>query len=90
LSSKSPKQLTQAFNCIYQGELKNIKEQGKNTKLSLFLTKSIGQIEYREKFFNDTLMASLAAKQYKRRKNAFYILAYLVQTDPHFVGVALK
>ncbi len=35
-------------------------------------------------------MPNISAKQYKKRKNAFYILAYLVQTDPNFVAVALK
>lgn len=35
-------------------------------------------------------MPNLSAKQYKRRKNAFYILSYLVAADPHFPPVALQ
>lgn len=46
--------------------------------------------EFREKFFKDTLMQHLSAKQYKRRKNAFYILNHLIENDPHFVPVALR
>jgi len=32
----------------------------------------------------------LAAKQLKRRKNAFLILCHLVENDPQFVQVALR
>jgi hypothetical protein len=34
-------------------------------------------------------MPNLSAKQYKRRKNAFYILASLIQIDVPFTQVAL-
>jgi hypothetical protein len=32
----------------------------------------------------------LAAKQFKRRKNAFKILCHLVDSDAHFAPVALR
>ena len=49
----------------------------------------IVQKDFRERFFRDTLMPNLSAKQYKRRKNAFYILASLIQNDAPFAEVAL-
>ena len=42
------------------------------------------------RFFRDTVMLHLGSKQYKRRKNAFYVMNYLVQTDPYFAEAALK
>jgi hypothetical protein len=55
----------------------------------LSFTEFTGQKEFREKFFRDTMMPNLSAKQYKRRKNAFYILASLIQNDVTFTQVAL-
>jgi len=55
----------------------------------LFYSEFIGQKDFREKFFRDIMMPNLSAKQYKRRKNAFYILASLIQNDVPFTKVAL-
>jgi hypothetical protein len=48
-----------------------------------------GLNEYREKVFKEVILSHLAAKQYKRRKNAFSILAHMIKTDAAFATVAL-
>lgn len=50
----------------------------------------IAKNEFRAKFFRETLLTHLSSKQYKRRKNAFYVLNFLIQTDSFFAECALK
>jgi hypothetical protein len=81
ISSKNPKNLLTAFKKEYE---KEIKAAGPNHNGKL-RKKGYNLVEYRESFFKDTLLSHLQSKHYKRRKNAFYILAYLMQSDAaHF------
>eukprot|EP00347_Sterkiella_histriomuscorum_P010671 403375372 len=77
LTSKNPKKMLLQFKNVYDNDL------AQNTTHS-------GKMDFRAKFFRETLQQHLQSKQYKRRKNAFYILNYLVQTDVYFAETALK
>ncbi|CDW91809.1 UNKNOWN [Stylonychia lemnae] len=77
MSSKNPKKLLIQLKNQYEEDLGNFVSHG-------------GKQDFRQKFFRDIVMQHLGSKQYKRRKNAFYVMNYLVQTDPYFAEAALK
>jgi len=73
-SKKHPLKMLQDFQAAFQ------KERERSHNFSNVLSAFLGT----------TLMKGLGSATFKKRRNAFYILNFLIQTQPDFAEMALK